>query len=488
MDQPFRSQLPADTRLDSWKEIAAFFGRDERTVKRWEKERGLPIHRLPGKGKGGVFAYARELEDWLGARGSDSDVSFLAPPRTRGMLVALPSTGARSIAATSDGAPAISHHPRRSRLSRAQIAGLVALAAVVALIGAAVLRQKLWAGRASHNSTASTASLGKSAHAANPEAEDLYLKGRYYWNKRTGESLTQAVDYFTQAIVHDPNFAPAYAGLADSYNLMREFSSMPDSEAFPRAIAAAKKAVELDDTLSEAHRTLAFDYFWGSWDFPAAAREFKRALELNPNDVEAYHWRATSFILLSQNEQAIADIERARQLDPSSVSIVADRAYVLLLAGRHDEAIASLLQLEKTDPSFVSSYNYLAIAYFMLHDWEKWLEQWKKSAELSNNREDVSLCALAANVLREHGAIKMLQSIDQKSEERFEKDPSSPVPDPSFFAVAGDKQKALHYLQVDYEKRVLGLLFMRINPAFASLHDEPAYREMLARIGLPPIS
>jgi tetratricopeptide (TPR) repeat protein len=487
MDQPFRSQQPTDTRLDSWKEIAAFFDRDERTVKRWEKERGLPVHRLPGKGKGGVFAYARELSDWLGASGSNAEVSYSAPARARGLLVELPSQGSIS-ASNSDAASSRELGMRRGRSRRMRITVLFALVTVVGLIGAALIWQRIITARALRHSTTSVSPTGKSAHAANPEAEDLYLKGRYYWNKRTGASLTQAVDYFTQAIVHDQNFAPAYAGLADSYNLMREFSSMPDSEAFPRAIAAARKAVELDDSLSEAHRTLAFDYFWGSWDFPGAEREFKRAIELNPNDVEAYHWRATSFILLLKNDQATADIERARQLDPSSVSIVADRAYVIFLAGRHDEAITSLLQLEKTDPSFVSTYNYLATAYFFIQDWPKWLEYSKKSAELSKDQQGAALYATGERVLHEHGPARMLKTVAQKSEERFQSDPTAPIPDAAVFAVIGDKEKTFEYLQMDYETHNLGILFLRVSHAFTDLQHDSRYREMLARLGLPPVN
>lgn len=487
MDQPFRSQHPPDTRLDSWKEIAAFFDRDERTVKRWEKERGLPVHRLPGKGKGGVFAYARELSDWLGVSGSGAEVSYSAPARARGLIVELPSQGSSSTSIP-DAPSSRELGARRARSRRMQMTSLGVLAAVIALGAVALIWQRIIAARAHHTSSSFVSPNGNSGHAANPEAEDLYLKGRYYWNKRTGASLTQAVDYFTQAIVRDPNFAPAYAGLADSYNLMREFSSMPDSEAFPRAIAAAKKAVELDDSLSEAHRTLAFDYFWGSWDFPAAEREFRRAIELNPNDVEAYHWRATAFILLLKNDQATADIERARQLDPSSVSIVADRAYVIFLAGRHEEAIASLLQLEKTDPSFVSTYNYLAIAYFFQQDWPKWLEYSKKAAEMAKDQQGAALFATAQKVLHEQGPARMLKTVAQKSEERFQSDPSAPIPDPSIFAMIGDKEKAFQYLQMDYETHTLGLLFIRVSRAFDEMHGDSRYRGMLARVGLPPVN
>ena len=129
-----------------------------------------------------------------------------------------------------------------------------------------------------------------SVHKPSPEVEEFYLKGRYYWNKRTPESLNQAVDYFSQAILRDPNYAKAYVGLADSYNLLREFASMPESEAYARAFAAASKAAELDPSSAEAHASLGFIYFWSKRDLAAASREFERAIALNPNYVDAYHW------------------------------------------------------------------------------------------------------------------------------------------------------------------------------------------------------
>src|SRR5581483_4400848 len=128
---------------------------------------------------------------------------------------------------------------------------------------------------------------------ANREAEDYYLKGRFYWNKRTPESLNQAVDSFTQAIVHDPNYSDAYVGLADCYNLLREYTMMPASEAYPRALAAAKKAVELDDHSSAAHASLAFVSFFGMWNAGTADEEFRRAIDLDPNNSNAHHWYAT---------------------------------------------------------------------------------------------------------------------------------------------------------------------------------------------------
>ena len=185
-------------------------------------------------------------------------------------------------------------------------------------------------------------------HRPNPEAEELYLKGRYFWNKRTPEDLNKALDLFTQAIVRDPSYAQAYVGLADCYNLMREYSVMPPNEAYPRALAAAKKAVELDDNSAEAHNSLAFVTFYWTWDAATAEHEFKRAIALNPDYVAAHHWYATFLMTMRRYPEALVEIEKARKLDPSSTPIMADRGYILYWAGQPEAGIALLKQIEST--------------------------------------------------------------------------------------------------------------------------------------------
>ena len=150
--------------------------------------------------------------------------------------------------------------------------------------------------------------------------------------------MNQAVDYFTQAIVHDPNYAQAYVGLADCYNLLREYSAMPPEEAYPRALAAAKKAVELDDSSAEAHTSLAFATFYGSFDAAGAEREFRRALALNPSDARAHHWYATSLFAEGRYAEALSQIEMAQQLDPASSAILADKGLILLYAGSREQS------------------------------------------------------------------------------------------------------------------------------------------------------
>src|SRR5579862_9457751 len=283
MDEANRAAQEADRRLDSWKEIAVFFGRDERTVRRWEKERALPVHRVPGKGRGSVYAFSGELTQWLKspnyseesiaqeAQAQDSTSDSLAPADAIPNGTAWDGTGRRQQEIDS----AAFEKPKPFRRKLKYLLAICILLSVVAVVASrfpsswissllpATLSKKLGL---NPNSASHPNSMGKGVP-ANAEAQDLYLKGRYEWSRRSPESLNRAVDFFTQAIVRDPNYAPAYAGLADTYNLLREYTSMPSSEAYPRAIAAAKKAVELDDTLSDAHRSLAFASFYWNWDF-----------------------------------------------------------------------------------------------------------------------------------------------------------------------------------------------------------------------------
>ena len=224
-------------------------------------------------------------------------------------------------------------------------------------------------------------------HQPDPTTQDLYLKGRFYFEKRTPADLNIAVDAFTQAIVHDSSYAQAYVGLADSYSLLREFSTMSAFEAEQRARAAALKAVELDPNLAEAHTSLAFAEFWGFLDASNADREFRRAIELDPNLARAHHWYATFLIQILRPEESLAEIERARQLDPSSKAILADKGALLNRAGRPAEALSLLKQMGVIWTSgFRSSHEYLAQVYRDEGNYKDALEESRKEALLRGYR------------------------------------------------------------------------------------------------------
>jgi DNA-binding winged helix-turn-helix (wHTH) protein/Tfp pilus assembly protein PilF len=321
---------------------------------------------------------------------------------------------------------------------------------------------------------------------ANAEAEDFYLRGRYYWNKRTPEDLNKAIDFFTQSIVHDPNYAPAYVGLADTYNLMREYTLMPSTEAYPRALAAAKKAVELDDRSSAAHASVAFASFYGMWDAATAGKEFQRALELNPDNATAHHWYATYLLTMRRFPEALAEIERARALDPASNAVLADEGLILFLTGRRQEAITLLKQIEITEPKFVSPHRYLKIAYFQLGDFPNYIAELKKESTLLHDNATVQEASAAEKGFAAGGIRGMLENIWQVQKKSYDQGQASPYCLAQTSALLGKKQEALQYLKTSYDRHEERLIVVDSDPAFATLHDDPAYRDLTARINIPP--
>lgn len=340
--------------------------------------------------------------------------------------------------------------------------------------------------RTQPNSSSTRADLP--VHAANPEAEEFYLEGRYYWEKRTPDSLNKAVDSFTQSIVHDPSYAPAYVGLADCYNLLREYTVMPAVEAYPRALAAAKKAVELDPRSSEAHASLAFASFFGMWDAATADREFRRAIDLNPNNAIAHHWYATYLECLRRYPESLAEIERAQALEPASKSVLADKGAILFDAGRLREAIALLKQMEENEPDFISPHRYLKFFYLETADYPHYLVEARSESVLMHDSSALAVVEATEKAFATGGGKDLLRTLHQQQTKLYQRGLLSPY----FLAVTcslqGNKQEALRYLRTAYDQRADGLFQIETDPAFHNLHDEPAFWQLVADAGLPPLS
>jgi Tfp pilus assembly protein PilF len=479
-------------RLDSWKEIAAFFGRDERTVNRWEKL-GLPVRRLPGT-KGRVFAYAEELSAWLAA------------PRNAGVALGgdrsaeLPESGATgltvvsrhgnevesSIESPSGEEAKIRPTGRRRNTIRLVVAAALGLGALaLVLLPPRANRKAAGHEIAVPRQTSGSSAVLASTPSHDPEAEQLYLKGRYYWNKRTPDDLNKALDYFMQAVVHDPNYAQAYVGLADCYNLMREYTLMPSSEAYPRALAAAKKAVELDDQSSEAHASLAFASFFGMWDIAAGEREFRRAIDLNPNSSTPHHWYANALLALHRWPEALTEIDRAQALDPASSAILADRGNILSVAGRLDESLTLLKQMEKREPTFRSPHLYLSYVYLRKRDYSNYLRELREDALLVRDESALAIATAAEKGFAAGGSRGMFEAMLQIQQKLYARQLVAPSELALTSALLGNKTEALRYLQAAYDQHDGSLLFVETNPELKSLHGEPAYRDLLARMNLP---
>jgi DNA-binding winged helix-turn-helix (wHTH) protein/Tfp pilus assembly protein PilF len=333
--------------------------------------------------------------------------------------------------------------------------------------------------------TPSTPSLQALRRSANAEAEQFYLRGRFYWQVRTPDSLNKAVDAFTQAIVHDATYAPAYVGLADCYNLLREYTVMPANEAYPRALAAAQKAVELDDQSSEAHASLAFALFYGTWDAISAEREFRRAIELGPNNAAAHHWYATFLSATSRYSESLVEIGRAQALDPASKAILADKGALLLIAGRHAESVALLKQLEITEPAFISPHRYLKGAYLASGDYANYLDEWKKEATLVQDRSSLNLAQAAEKAYAAGGRRTMLQTVEDQQKRLYDRGSLSPYSLALTNALLGNKLEALRYLKIAYDQHDDNLVSVPNEPGFDNLHGDPTYKELMARFTFP---
>jgi tetratricopeptide (TPR) repeat protein len=318
---------------------------------------------------------------------------------------------------------------------------------------------------------------------ARSAAADLYLKGRYYWNKRTPGDLNKAVDYFTQSIVADPSYAKAFVGLADCYGLLREFAAMPANEAWPRALAAARKAVELDDSLPEAHSTLGFDLFYGSLDVKGGEREFRRALELNPNYAQGHHWYATALMSIGRLGEASDQMQRARELDPSSRAIVADQGLLLFYENKVPEAIEQLREVEAAEPSFRSAHAYLAQIYFLQHDGQKYLSEARLAAESSNSPAEFARIQSEETGFRRMGWPGLLES--QLAMEKS----LAAQGRPSFFKLAevsallGRNAEALNYLKQSFDKREPDIITLPVNRPLLALQKQPEYERLVSQLG-----
>src|SRR5271156_1497263 len=477
-------------RLDTWKEIGAFFGRDERTVKRWEITRGLPVHRVPGAGRANVYANTDELVEWLKgksdagepepggneATNSDSGPASIDQPND-GLTADAASLGRRVQERRNDDRGGDSSPPWR-QLRYVAIA-LVALASL-AILGE-VHRSS------SARSARTTTETASTHHTVDPEAQQLYLKGIYYFDKRTPETLNQAVDYFTQAVVRDPQYAEAYVGLADCYNLLREYSLMPPNEAYPRAQAAAKRAIALDDSLSGAHSALGFVDFYWSWDAAGAQREFVRALTLDPNSAVAHYWYGTFLMHLGRFSESLAEIEKAQKLDPNSKSILADKGLVLFHLGQAQAATELLKQLVTTEPDFLSPHNYLATIHLGQGEYAQYLAESRKAATLLHDQARLEIVSAGEKGLARGGAQGMWSDM-LKEQQRLHADGKETAFNLArTCASLGRKQEALDNLQTAYQQREPELVSMRVDVQLSSLHDEPRFREILAQAGLPAL-
>ena len=320
----------------------------------------------------------------------------------------------------------------------------------------------------------------KNVKVVNPEAYEAYLKGRYFWNKRTADGLKKAIDYFNQAIEKDPNYAQAYTGLADSYALLGdwEYGILAPKEAFPRAKAAATKALALDNTLGEAHTSLAFSLDLFDWDWASAEREFRRAIELNPGYATAHHWYAWHLSEMGRNREAIAEMRKAQNLDPLSLIISADVAEILLVAHSYDQAIEQSRKTIDMDPNFAVAHYELGQALVQKHMYKEAIAELQKAIELSGGSTTCTsnlAFAYAASGRRKE-AVKILSDLKNRSKQN-----ASEIA--LMYVGLDEKDQAMTWLKKAYEQRFNPSILLR--PAFDPLRSDPRFQNLVRRIGLP---
>ena len=323
----------------------------------------------------------------------------------------------------------------------------------------------------------------KRAKQVNPDAYEDYLRGRYFWNKRTAEGFKKAIDYFNKAIEQDPTYAPAYAGLADSYALSGdwEYGVLPPNEAYPKAKAAATKALDLDNNLGEAHVSLAFVLDAYDWDWESAGREFRRGIELNPGYATGHHWFAWHLTTLGRSSEAVAEMKKAESLDPLSLIISDDLAEELLIARRYDEAMQQSRKTIDMDSSFAVGHYELGQIFVQKHAYDQAIAELLRAVELSGSSTTcISNLAFAYAVSgRTTEALKILDDLKKRSiHGGYSNAPEIAL----VYAGLNDKNQAMVWLEKAYQERFNPSILMR--PAFDSLRAYPPFRDLLRRIGL----
>ncbi len=462
-------------RLGSWKEIAAFFDKDVRTVRRWEAERSLPVHRIPGGQRGGVYAYVGELQAWLEDRDGAPEMEAEAPAGFE-LTPEDEVSGTVTVEATAEAAPL---EARRFGLGTWSAVGVVLVA--VGIFAGLKLEER-------HRERLVTASSAEAEPAGkaspNAEAQELYLRGLYLWNQRTDPSLQESVGVFREAIAKDPGFAAAYAGLADSYILLRQYGQMADGEAFPLALQANERALALDAQSPEAHRTNAFLLNYWMWDFTAAEREFQRALALRPGDAQAHHWYATSLYSVGRYRDALREIDIARRLQPDSISVLANRG-LLLSPLDQEAAVLDLEQVERVNPTFASVHVYLSNIDEARGDLMSYLREQRAARALRQDAAGVALLDAAAKELTAHGSAAMYRVLAEGAARAVDAGHGDPLQAASYYEHLGDDARALHYLTVSCDRHEASFLEVNHNALFSRLSGNAEYEALMVRRSTP---
>jgi tetratricopeptide (TPR) repeat protein len=320
----------------------------------------------------------------------------------------------------------------------------------------------------------------KTAVRVTPEAADLYKRGRFFWRQRTGPGFQQAADLFQDALGKDPNYAPAYAGLADTYALMSAWGLGPHRELMPKARSAAERAVELDESLAEAHTSLALIAENYDYDWPTAEREFRRAIELDPDYATAHHWYGEYLGWQGRFDEALAESDRAIELDPESRMIACDRVALFFYARRYDRAVAQARALLDRDPSYARARNIMINAYAFDGRYEEALAEidriWGKSDDPGGWIERAIVYGRLGRTVEAQEAIDRATRI-------FSYAPGDYTElIVGISAVADRKDEAIAILEKAYERRGNLMTILKVDPSLDPLRDDPRFQALLKKL------
>jgi len=315
------------------------------------------------------------------------------------------------------------------------------------------------------------------------EAYRLYLKGRNAWNKRTGDELQQAIEYFNKAIAIDPNYGAAYAGLADCYNMLVVYGSLEPKEGFPKAKEAAERALDIDESSAEAHSSLAFIKFRWDWDRAATEREFQSAIKLKPAYAPAHQWYSSYLVAVERFDEAIAEAKRTEELEPLSFVASSHLGWIYYLSGQNDKAIEQCRKILELDPSSFPARRYLGLAYEAKGMYTEAIAEFQTGVKLSGSPLMLALLGHAyAAAGRTAEARQVLNDLQQLQGERY----VSPYTVAAIYAGLGDQEQVFKWLEKAVEGRDIWLMNLKVDPVFAKLRSNRKFADLLARIRLRP--
>ncbi len=470
-------------KLISWKSIASYFDCDARTAKRWERERGLPVHRMPGGKRSAVFAYSSELDSWLQASEQKREpLSGIRAPETD------PADREDRVLAIESGVavatkPALIAARTAAGESSAFLQWPMGLVAVAVILFVAAFLVYTDRHGPALGFSGVRAAAGVSRHVPAPGAEDLYLRGRYYWNLRTSGGLSKAIDAYTRSIVKDPSYAEAYAGLAESYDLLPQFAHGNLGEDFAQAKSAADRAIELNPNIAAAHRAKAFALFFWDWDISGSDAEFRRALALDPNSAETHQWYASTLLNRLEGAECLRQIDMALRLNPTSAAIATDAALMHEEFGAdRDASVRKLEELDQTQPALLTPSYFLKQIYFARGDYPAYIAELQRISSITQNPDDVAMGENAERGWTRGGKTGMLEEMIGLQREAFKRGTEPGFWVGQTYLLLGDPEEALPYFKASLDEHFILLISMQDCDWAKKFDPYPGYGDLYAQI------